>query len=131
MFIDNLPDTRNFEGNQGITMNLDEDDPTLMFLVEKWESKEHYEKYHHWRQENGSLEQIRSFLDGKPKRMLEEVCEENFVIGYPEECIEKINQYAELGIGEIACLMNFGGPGLGKVERSMKLLSEKVMPEFI
>ena len=64
-------------------------------------------------------------------RMLEEVCEENFVIGYPEECIEKIKQYAELGIGEIACLMNFGGPDLGKVERSMKLLSEKVMPEFI
>jgi len=63
--------------------------------------------------------------------MLEEVCEENFVIGYPEECIEKIKQYAELGIGEIACLMNFGGPDLDKVDRSMKLLSEKVMPEFI
>ena len=67
-FIDNLPDTRNFDGNQGISMNLDEDDPTLMFLIEKWESKAHYEKYHHWRESNGSLDQIRSFLARKTKR---------------------------------------------------------------
>ena len=66
--IDILPDTRNFEGNQGISMNLDEDDPTLMFLLEKWESKEHYEKYHHWREGNGTLDQLRSYLAGKPKR---------------------------------------------------------------
>jgi len=75
-FIDNLPDTRNFDGNQGISMNLDEDDSTLMFLVEKWESKEHYEKYHHWREGNGSLDQIRSFLDGKPKRNFIEIISE-------------------------------------------------------
>jgi len=75
-FIDNLPDTRNFDGNQGISMNVDEDDPTLIFLIEKWESKEHYEKYHHWRLENGSLDQIRSFLDGKPKRNFLEIISE-------------------------------------------------------
>ena len=72
-FIDILPDTRNFEGNEGISMNLDEDDNTIMFLIEKWESKAHYEKYHHWRESNGSLDQIRSFLAGKPKRNFIEI----------------------------------------------------------
>ncbi|MGI9553390.1 MAG: LLM class flavin-dependent oxidoreductase [Thermodesulfobacteriota bacterium] len=69
-------------------------------------------------------------LDSR-ERVLDEVNEENFIIGEPQECIEKVNQYIDLGIGEIACLMNFGGPDLDKVEKSMKLLSEKVMPEFI
>jgi len=67
-FIENLPDTRNFDGCEGINMYIDEDDSTKMFLVERWASKEHYEKYHHWRQENGSLDQIRSFIDGGIKR---------------------------------------------------------------
>ncbi len=68
-------------------------------------------------------------LDSK-ERVLEKVNNENFIIGEPMECIEKINDYIELGIGEIACLMNFGGPDLDKVEISMRLLSEKVMTEF-
>jgi hypothetical protein len=33
-----------------------------------------------------------------------------------------------LGIGHIACLMNFGGPDLELVDRSMRLLGEQVMP---
>ena len=65
------------------------------------------------------------------ERMLDEVCDQNFIIGEPSECIDRINEYADLGIGEIACLMNFGGPDPDKVESSMKLMSEKVMPEFL
>ena len=68
-------------------------------------------------------------LDNK-ERILDEICEENFIIGEPEECIDKVNEYMDLGIREIACLMNFGGPELDRVEKSMKLLSERVMPEF-
>ena len=69
-------------------------------------------------------------LDDK-ERILDEVCNQNFVIGEPAECIDTINEYIELGIGEIACLMNFGGPELNRVENSMRLMSEKVMPEFL
>ncbi len=67
-FIDNIADTRNFEGCEWVNMFLDEDDPTVMFIVESWQSKEHYEKYHHWRAENGSLDKIRSFLAGGVER---------------------------------------------------------------
>jgi 2-polyprenyl-6-methoxyphenol hydroxylase-like FAD-dependent oxidoreductase len=33
-------------------------------------------------------------------------------MGEPSECIERLHEYAELGISEIACLMNFGNPDL-------------------
>ena len=72
-FIDNIADTRNFEGCEGVNVFVDEEDSTIMFLVEIWKSKEHYEKYHHWRLENGSLDQIRSFLDGGVKRNFLEI----------------------------------------------------------
>ncbi len=67
-FADNLTDTRNFDGCESISVFSDEEDPTLMFLVERWRAKEDYEKYHHWRVENGSLDQLRKCLDGKPRR---------------------------------------------------------------
>lgn len=53
-----------------------------------------------------------------------------FIIGEPSECIEIIERYTELGIEHIACLMNFGGPDLELVERSMRLFGEQVIPHF-
>ena len=38
--------------------------------------------------------------------------------------------YAEIGIGHIACLMNFASPDLALVERSMRLFGEQVIPHF-
>jgi alkanesulfonate monooxygenase SsuD/methylene tetrahydromethanopterin reductase-like flavin-dependent oxidoreductase (luciferase family) len=64
-------------------------------------------------------------------RSLAQVSQEHFIIGEMAECVELIAQYAALGIGEIACLMNFGGPDLGTVERSMRLFAERVMPSFV
>ena len=46
----------------------------------------------------------------------------------PAECIERVHEYAELGVDEIACLMNFGNPDLEAVERSMGLFAERVAP---
>ena len=67
---------------------------------------------------------------GSAERSIDTLCAEHFVIGEPVECVEIIEQYCELGISEMACLMNFGGPDLDKVERSMRLLAEHVMPHF-
>ncbi|NIP29391.1 MAG: antibiotic biosynthesis monooxygenase, partial [Candidatus Dadabacteria bacterium] len=44
-----LPDTRNFEGCEGIKLCFNEDDPTNLILIEQWAKKEDYEKYHNWR----------------------------------------------------------------------------------
>ena len=72
-FVEVIPDTRNFEGCESVDVFVDEEDPTTLFLVERWAAKENYEKYHHWRQENGSLDQLRSFLAGGVKRNFLEI----------------------------------------------------------
>jgi alkanesulfonate monooxygenase SsuD/methylene tetrahydromethanopterin reductase-like flavin-dependent oxidoreductase (luciferase family) len=63
-------------------------------------------------------------------RSLAQVSQDHFIIGEAAECVELIAQYAALGIGEIACLMNVGGPDLAAVERSMQLFAERVMSCF-
>jgi alkanesulfonate monooxygenase SsuD/methylene tetrahydromethanopterin reductase-like flavin-dependent oxidoreductase (luciferase family) len=68
-------------------------------------------------------------LGGKA-RTVAEVDADHFIIGEASECIDRISQYAELGIKEIVCLMNFGAPEAEAVERSMRLFAEHVMPRF-
>lgn len=63
-------------------------------------------------------------------RELERLSREHFIIGEPAECIDLVSQYEEMGIGEIACLMNYGGPDLETVDKSMRLFADKVMPQF-
>ena len=41
-----LPDTRSYEGNQGLDVYFDIEEKDVMVLVEKWQSSEHYHKYH-------------------------------------------------------------------------------------
>ena len=65
------------------------------------------------------------------ERAPEEVDRTHFIIGEASECIELIGEYAKLGIGHIACLMDFGDPDLELVERSMRLFGERVMPHFV
>ncbi len=64
-----LPDTRNFEGCEGVTLCTDAEDSGRLFLVEKWASQEHYKKYHYWRAESGDLQKIRDILDGPVNRL--------------------------------------------------------------
>lgn len=65
---------------------------------------------------------------GPGARMHEQTAREHFIFGEPAECVEQLHEYAELGIDEVACLMNFGNPGLDAVGRSMDLFAEKVAP---
>lgn len=67
-FAEIVPDTRAFEGCQGVDVCIDSEDAGRLVLVEKWVSMDHYQKYHHWREETGVLDQLRSFLDGPPSR---------------------------------------------------------------
>lgn len=76
LFGELLPDTKNFDGCEEIKVIFNEEDSTNMVLVEKWASKSHYEKYHHWREETGGLDRIRALLDGRPARRFFEIAHE-------------------------------------------------------
>lgn len=60
----------------------------------------------------------------------EGLLKETVLFGSPERIIDKIAEMDEAGIGELLCWMNFGGLPQDRVERSMRLFSEKVMPHF-
>jgi alkanesulfonate monooxygenase SsuD/methylene tetrahydromethanopterin reductase-like flavin-dependent oxidoreductase (luciferase family) len=64
------------------------------------------------------------------ERGFERLGQTHLIVGEPSECIERIHEYAEIGIGHIACLMNFGNPDLDLVERSLQLFGEQVIPRF-
>jgi quinol monooxygenase YgiN len=63
-----LPDTRSYDGCKGIDAHFNMDDPGNMVLVERWESRGHYEKYHQWRKETGVADKLFSMLTGPPSR---------------------------------------------------------------
>jgi probable F420-dependent oxidoreductase len=63
-------------------------------------------------------------------RTAEHIGRSHLIIGEPSECVERMREYAEIGIGHIACLMNFGNPELEIVEQSMRLFGEHVIPQF-
>ena len=54
---------------------------------------------------------------------------ENVISGHPEEAIQKVEQYRDLGIRYLCVNMNFGGTH-EEVLGSMRLFAEKVMPVF-
>ena len=61
-----LGDTRAYEGCQSVVVKQQQDDPTVMVLIESWDSREHYEKYFAWRQESGALAALGEMLAGPP-----------------------------------------------------------------
>ncbi len=65
-FRDTLPDTRVYEGCHGVEVIGNQDDACNLILVEKWESRTHYEKYLGWRTETGALENLVKMLTQPP-----------------------------------------------------------------
>ena len=61
-----LPDTRGFDGCNGLTLHRNQDDSNYMVFVEDWDSRQHYEKYLAWRTERGDLEKLLGWLVGEP-----------------------------------------------------------------
>ncbi len=67
---------------------------------------------------------------GSGERVWEETARAHFVIGEPSECVEQIRCYEALGVGHLACLMNFGKPPLEVVEASLRRFGTQVLPRF-
>ena len=62
-----LKDTRAYEGCNALYFVQNQDDSSNLEFIEKWNSKEHYEKYLQWRIESGVMEDFASkYLDEEP-----------------------------------------------------------------
>ena len=63
----NLPDTRSYNGCQGLDVYGNLDDTGNIVFYERWASREHYQKYLAWRTETGAMNRIGALLTGPPK----------------------------------------------------------------
>ena len=61
-----LPDTRAYDGCQGIDVYFNTEDAGNMVMVEHWESRTHHEKYLAWRTETGVFDKIVAMFAGSP-----------------------------------------------------------------
>lgn len=61
-----LPETRAYDGCQGITAHRSDDDERILVMVEHWDSKDHYQRYLDWRTETGVLAELVGMLEGEP-----------------------------------------------------------------
>jgi len=61
-----LGDTRSYEGCQEVEVAVNQDEKANLVLIERWESRAHYEKYLAWRQERGDLDALGALLAGPP-----------------------------------------------------------------
>jgi len=52
------------------------------------------------------------------------------VVGDPETCIGKMLKYAELGVDQLICYVQFGYLPHESVMRTIELLGTKVIPEL-
>ncbi len=57
-----LPDTRSFEGCQGVQLYENKESPTKLTVHSKWASEEAQKKYGAWRMESGAVDKISSML---------------------------------------------------------------------
>jgi alkanesulfonate monooxygenase SsuD/methylene tetrahydromethanopterin reductase-like flavin-dependent oxidoreductase (luciferase family) len=67
---------------------------------------------------------------GSTDRALAETARQHFIVGEASECVEQIRMYEEMGIGHVACLMNFGKPPLDLVDASLRRFGNAVLPHF-
>lgn len=60
-----LPDSRAFHGSVSVEVYRDQNDPSSVVLLEKWNSRADYDAYLAWRGETGMIEQLSAFMDGE------------------------------------------------------------------
>ncbi len=61
-----LPDTRAYDGCEGLDVYGNMDDTGNLVLYELWASRPQYEKYLGWRSETGVVDKLGSMLAGPP-----------------------------------------------------------------
>jgi len=61
-----IPDTYTYNGFQSIEFVKNQDDPYNFFLIEKWDSRQHYEAYFAWRLETGLIDKLAAMSSQAP-----------------------------------------------------------------
>jgi quinol monooxygenase YgiN len=61
-----FPDTRTYDGCQGLDVYFSTENEGNMVLVERWDSRAQHEKYLGWRTETGVMDRIGGMLAGPP-----------------------------------------------------------------
>jgi quinol monooxygenase YgiN len=61
-----IPETRAYDGCQGLDLYGNLDDPGNLVVYERWASRQHYEKYLAWRSETGVADQLGAMLAAPP-----------------------------------------------------------------
>ena len=65
-FKENLPDTRAYDGCQGVDVYDNMDKGGNIVLYERWDSRPQYEKYLAWRMDSGTMDAFGAMLEGEP-----------------------------------------------------------------
>jgi quinol monooxygenase YgiN len=66
LFVEILPDTRAYDGCEGLDVHLNQDDGDNLVIVERWQSRPHYEQYFAWRQQTGLIDRLGPLLGAPP-----------------------------------------------------------------
>ncbi len=53
-----LPDTRNWDGNEGLAVYQDTRDPRCVSVRMSWRTLEDFESYREWRRETGTVDRL-------------------------------------------------------------------------
>jgi quinol monooxygenase YgiN len=68
IFKERLPKhTREWDGCEDIYLYADSEDPNHLYLVERWESREKYDKYREWAMSQPNQEELASQIEGEMK----------------------------------------------------------------
>jgi alkanesulfonate monooxygenase SsuD/methylene tetrahydromethanopterin reductase-like flavin-dependent oxidoreductase (luciferase family) len=52
------------------------------------------------------------------------------IVGTPDECLEKMKKYADLGVDQLICYSQFGSLGHDSIVRNYELLGKEVIPRL-
>lgn len=66
LLVDALPETRSYDGNIDISCVHDQDDPNRVIIIERFESRQHYESYLAFRMESGTFNALLELLTAEP-----------------------------------------------------------------
>ena len=67
--------TRTFDGFQTIDMTYNVEDPSNWVITELWDTKEEYQKYLQFRQEDGTLDEVASVCRDAPSVRIFDIVE--------------------------------------------------------